>query len=249
MQYINLRPRQLVEQRTRKPVAYLGLGILEWHGLHNPLGLDGVKANAILEYIADKLGGVVVPPLFWGDNRKEVCEIVFDEKILPYLPKGTGDHATKICEVMGLSRKRLEEEGERSVQNGGWRLWEELMVHIFFQLESLEFKVIIPYPGHYPLMPPLDNAIATYQQKGGTCRIFVLTDQAAFDTGDHAAKLETSMLLRLTPDLVDLNELEKGATVHLGVNGPDPLTTASYEYGDEVLQKLLEIVKKEIEGV
>ena len=69
MKYINLRPRQLVELRTRKPVAYLGLGILEWHGLHHPLGLVGVKANAVLEFIADALGGIVMPPLFWGKTR------------------------------------------------------------------------------------------------------------------------------------------------------------------------------------
>lgn len=50
--------------RTKKPVAYLGLGVLEWRGLHNPLGLDGIKANAVLEYIADELGGIVMPPLF-----------------------------------------------------------------------------------------------------------------------------------------------------------------------------------------
>jgi len=29
MKYINLRPKQLVEMRTMKPVAYLGMGMLE----------------------------------------------------------------------------------------------------------------------------------------------------------------------------------------------------------------------------
>lgn len=41
--YRYLRPKQMVERRDAMPVAYMGLGILEWHGLHNPLGLDGVK--------------------------------------------------------------------------------------------------------------------------------------------------------------------------------------------------------------
>ena len=60
--YINLRPQQLVEMRRKKPVAYIGLGILEWHGLHNPVGLDGIKAHAVLEYIAQEVGGIVMSP-------------------------------------------------------------------------------------------------------------------------------------------------------------------------------------------
>ncbi len=249
MKYINLRPKQLVEMRTMKPVAYLGLGILEWHGLHNPLGLDGVKANAVLEFIADELGGIVMPPLFWGDNRQEICEVVFDPEVSDWLPEGTTDHSSKICEYMQLSRKRLEEEGRRSVENGTWRLWEELLVHTFFQMESLGFKMIVPYPGHYPLIAPLENAAQTYLEKGGTCRIFILKDQDSGEEGDHAAKLETSLLLRLTPELVDLSELSADGQPHVGVLGEDPLKYASAEYGEEILQRILKVAKKEIDKV
>jgi creatinine amidohydrolase len=248
MNYINLRPKQLVEMRSKKPVAYIGLGILEWHGLHNPLGLDGIKANAILEYIAEELGGIVMPPLFWGDNREDICELVFDPAVSDWLPEGTEDHSTEICDRMQLSRKRLEEEGRRSIENGGWRLWEELMVHCFFQIESLGFKMIVPYPGHYPLIPPLKNVIDTYRRKGGSCRILVLTDQDV-SKGDHAAMIETSLLLRLKPDLVDLNELNDNGQPHLGVLGADPLKHASAEYGEELLQALLETVEDEISNI
>ena len=248
MNYITLRPKQLVEMRTKKPVAYIGLGVLEWHGLHNPLGLDGIKANAILEYIAKELGGVVMPPLFWGDNRKWICELVFDPAVSDWLPEGTKDHSSDICDYMQLSRKRLEEESQRSAENGGWRLWEELLVHNFFQIESLGFRMIVPYPGHYPLIPPLDNAVETYRAKGGACRIFILKDQDVAE-GDHAAKLETSLLLRLLPELVDLNELSDDGQEHIGVLGEDPLKYASAIYGEEMLQRLLEIAKEEIDKV
>lgn len=43
IEYHKLRPEQLVKRRTEMPVAYIGLGILEWHGLHNPLGLEELK--------------------------------------------------------------------------------------------------------------------------------------------------------------------------------------------------------------
>lgn len=39
MEHHLTRPQELVAQRRRLPVAYLGLGILEWHGKRNPLGL------------------------------------------------------------------------------------------------------------------------------------------------------------------------------------------------------------------
>lgn len=96
VEYQLLRPAQLRARREELPVAYLGLGILEWHGLHNPLGLDGVKANAIAVHLARQLGGVVLPPLFWGDNREEICELVFDPAVSPWLPPGTSDHTGAI---------------------------------------------------------------------------------------------------------------------------------------------------------
>jgi creatinine amidohydrolase len=246
--YEELRPRRLVELRTAKPVAYLALGILEWHGLHNPLGLDGVKANAVLEYIAGKIGGVVMPPLFWGDDRSAIAEVVFDQKVSSWLPPGTGDHATRISALMGLSRSRLEEEAARSRRSGGTRLWEELVVHTLFEIESLGFLTVVPYPGHYPLIEPLDRAIGRYKAAGGTCDIAVLKDQDA-GVGDHAARVETSLLLRLRPDLVDLGELDPADAMHTGVLGEDPLKHASAEYGEEILQKLLEVCRARLASV
>ena len=244
MEYINLRPKELVKARTEKPVAYLPLGILEWHGLHSPVGLDGIKTTEILKYISDQLGGIVMPALFWGDNRQHIAEIEFDPKVNKWMPEDMPDYSTGICEYMRLSRKRLEEEGQRSIDNGEWRLWEELIVHNFFQIESMGFKMIIAYPGHGPLSWPLERAISTYKEKGGICKTFVLQEKPF----DHAGKVETSLMLRLKPELVDLNELTEGDD-HLGVRGEDPLKYASYEFGDEVLQELLEITKNEIKEI
>jgi creatinine amidohydrolase/Fe(II)-dependent formamide hydrolase-like protein len=112
----------------------------------------------------------------------------------------------------------------------------------------LGFKMIVPYPGHYPLIPPLEKAIDTYHGENGTCRISVLKDQDAAK-GDHAAKIETSLLLRLAPDLVDLNELKDDGQPHIGVLGEDPLKFASAEYGEEILQKLLEVANKKVSSV
>lgn len=63
MQY--MRPRQLEEALRRFPVAYVPLGLIEWHGRHLPLGNDALKAHAILVKAAEQFGGVVYPPLYF----------------------------------------------------------------------------------------------------------------------------------------------------------------------------------------
>ena len=70
VEYRFLRPQALVERRDAMPVAYMGLGVFECHGLHNPLGLDGIKANGIACHLAKKLGGIVMPTIRTWDEAK-----------------------------------------------------------------------------------------------------------------------------------------------------------------------------------
>ena len=246
LEFHRMRPKDMVKRRAQKPVAYLGLGILEWHGLHNPLGLDGWKANGIALHLAEQLGGVVMPPLYWGDNRQEICELVFDPAVSSWLPEGTIDHTRPIMEIIGLDKSAFQADADRSRQNGGWRLWEELIVHILFQIQTLGFQSIVLIPGHYPLFGPLNRAIAAYQQKGGTSRALMLTDKMysdEYDAGDHAAAFETSLMLALAPELVNLDELNPDPAVSpVGVLGEDPRQYASREFGEKILAKMTSLV-------
>lgn len=49
-----------------RPIAYLPLGTLEWHGLHLALGNDAVKAYELCLRVAANAGGVVVPATYWA---------------------------------------------------------------------------------------------------------------------------------------------------------------------------------------
>ena len=51
-------------QKECSPVAYIPAGSLEWHGVQNPLGTDGLKAHTICCEAALRYGGVVLPPFF-----------------------------------------------------------------------------------------------------------------------------------------------------------------------------------------
>lgn len=253
VEYQLLRPAQLRARRAELPVAYLGLGILEWHGLHNPLGLDGVKANAIAVHLARQLGGVVLPPLFWGDNREEICELVFDPAVSPWLPPGTGDHTGAIMAALGAEKAAFAADAARSRANGGWRLWEELLVHILFQAQTLGFRLIVLLPGHYPLFSPLRRALDSYREQGGALQTFTLTDtmySETGDSGDHAAAFETSLMLALAPQLVDLGALDPDPAVPpAGVLGQDPRAHATPEFGAQILRKMTALTRQEIERV
>lgn len=60
-----LRPRDIEARFREFPVVYTPFGSLEWHGYHNPLGLDAVKAWQLCIRAAQKGGGVVTPATFW----------------------------------------------------------------------------------------------------------------------------------------------------------------------------------------
>lgn len=243
-----LRPKPLVAERQRMPVAYFGLGILEWHGLHNPLGLDGVKANGIACHLAEQLGGIVFPPLYWGDHRREICEVVFDDTISPWLPPGTGNHTLDICQHMGIHKSSFVDDAFRSERNGGWALWERLMIHNLFQIQTLGFKLIVLIPGHYPLFNPVKRAIAKYREEGGKSAVFSLQDNLyEEESGDHAAAFETSLMLALEPELVDLTELNPDPEQPLvGVLGKDPRQYANRELGLRILEKFTELTREQI---
>ena len=63
--YEEMAPDELQAALARAPVAYLPLGMLEWHAYHLPVGNDALKAHALCMKVAEQVGGVVLPP-FWA---------------------------------------------------------------------------------------------------------------------------------------------------------------------------------------
>lgn len=244
------RPYLVKAEKEKMPVAYVGLGILEWHGEHNSAGLDGVKADGMAIHFAKRFGGVVVPPLFWGDHRGEICELVFKPEIFKDIKE---DHTGLICDKMGYDIARLEENAKRSADSGGWDLWIKLIIHMFFELESFGYNCIVPIPGHYPLIPQLNTAIEQYKAQNGRCDIFPICDYMynnSKDSGDHAAKFETSLMMALYPDQVELSRLDPDRSKpNIGVLGIDPRGNASKEFGEAVITRFDEILESHFKEI
>jgi len=54
--YEELAPKEFKERMDACPVGYLPLGTIEWHGPHNPLGVDMLESKALFALAAERFG-------------------------------------------------------------------------------------------------------------------------------------------------------------------------------------------------
>ena len=70
VQFELMKPGEIIEEKKLLPLVFLPVGPLEWHGPHLPLGTDPLIAYEISLRIARDIGGVVLPPFYWGTERE-----------------------------------------------------------------------------------------------------------------------------------------------------------------------------------
>lgn len=221
VRYEEMLPDELEMWLKEYPVAYIPFGSLEWHGRHLPYGNDALKAHGILVRTAQKYGGVVVPPTYWGHMGHWHI----------------GNHP-------GLTSS----------------LTDQLFIEIFKGLVLVGFRVIIGVTGH-DVKPQVDSiqkavdSISAYliSPLGRTTGFAMMEGSLNPDDPDvgmdHAAKWETSILMALRPDLVDMkriekldrNEIETGRGMNIkgcGMSGKDPRIHASKEVGEKAIEKI-----------
>ena len=61
-----LRPHQIRAYLSERSVIWLPLGTIEWHCEHLPVGLDALTAHGLCLRAAERCGGLVMPPLYFG---------------------------------------------------------------------------------------------------------------------------------------------------------------------------------------
>ena len=236
VRYEELLPHQIVEAREACPLAYLAIGGVEWHGEQNCVGLDTVKANELAIRCAEAGGGLRFPPLFYGENREA------------YLMETNHDPEGRIKQKMGLPAENFEPGYMgRSVQEQD-RAYLELLVHIMREMKSLGFKVITLIAGHYPLRNHAAAACEWFNlmcrpTRAWACSGYELVRGEIPDAGDHAAAWETSLMMALRPELVDMSVLPQDlAEPLIGVGGRDPRTEASPEYGRKGVEAVVRAI-------
>jgi len=201
VQFEEMFPWELAQTMARAPICYLPLGVLEWHGEHNAVGLDGLKAHAVCVQAALKSGGVVAPTLYWATDYREE------------LPDGS--YLTG-----GIER------GERYHVPGSmfWirpETYHNLLLDIYEAMRRRGFKVIVVVSGHWSERYNLAAIRASgeaFLAQHADVKWALLTDQEMVPDlhypREHAAGGETSLLMAMRPDLVNLSKtLETGQSL------------------------------------
>jgi len=164
------------------------IGSTEQHGPHLPLGTDSYHTVAVLERVAKSL------PAF----------------LAPLSPVGRAQH-------------HMDFPGTISIRQ------ETLKAIVRDYCESFAhhgFRNVLLYSGHGGNALPLATAIAELQPDFADLRIIGCTDWSIYDNtlfrraaefginritaGGHSGELETSMILALHPDLVQMERAEPG---------------------------------------
>ena len=198
-----MRPAQLDAAGCKFPVVYVPFGLIEWHGLHLPLGNDAIKAHGILVKSAEKYGGVVYPPVYFHNGFRQ-------EHLVPVL------------------------------------------TDLFNRLKRTGYRVIIGVSGHnvrgqIDMINKAPEPVTADSTVAGIGLWEITLSRGPESASDHAAKWETSNMMFLYPDLVDMSELGDG-TINLdmkppsGIGGLDPRKHASAEVGQRNVELAAEAI-------
>lgn len=233
VRYAELRPHPFRARLQARPVAYLPLGTLEWHGEHLPLGADGIISEGLMVEAARRFGGIVLPPIHLGPDRSALQA---DGRQL--VGMDTADRVT--------SPHRQLDGSCYWVCEG---LFLQLVDAILAQLARAGFRAVFA-DGHGPSRRSWVTAIPEREQRFGL-KLLGVTDEVRprwRSQMDHAARNETSLVMALRPELVDLGRLSADRAVWpQGVGGEDP-RDATADHGRQCLEASLETVGRLLEA-
>jgi creatinine amidohydrolase len=199
VQWERLLPREFREAVARLPVVFLPLGTVEWHGEHNALGLDSLKAHALCEAAAREAGGVVHPPVYGGMGGLDMPatvqmepEMTWENALLrPWLEKLCSEFHRLGFRAILILTGHYGHNQQIVVRETAARMSERLQIPVL-----------------------------------GTPEYWLAHDAGYL--GDHAGIGETSLLWHLEPELVHMDRIrsdpdygrddriEKGASPELG---------------------------------
>lgn len=240
VRYEEMLPHEIAAARADCPVVYVPIGGIEWHGEHNCVGLDTVKIHALAMVCAEAIGGLAMPPLFFGEPRQT------------HLMEANHDPDGRIAGKMGLPPANFAPGYMHTDAVDEDTRYVRLLLHILFQMESLGFRAIVLMAGHYPLLNHARAAVELYRLQGRSeawaCTGYELVRDEIPEAGDHAAAWETSLMMSLRPDLVDMDRLPKegGPEALIGIGGRDPRKHASKEFGDRGVAAIVERIRAKV---
>ena len=234
-----MTPRIFRERIKTAPIAYVPLGTLEWHGEHLPLGSDGLQSKIFFESLAKEAGGVVLPMLYLGPDKHEIHDGI------DYYGMDCGN----FVEGEQYQYERQQFDGSAYwIDDDTFGTLLEATLH---QLKRAGFRIVVMH-GHGPSTAYASSHFEAWEEKYGLKFFNCWGYQDGEGMGimvDHAAMNETSLVMAMRPELVEMENLPEDLKEWpAGVGGKDPRTHASRELGEEIigiqLQRMKEILKQ-----
>jgi creatinine amidohydrolase len=133
--------------------------------------------------------------------------------------------------------------------------YHKLLLHVLAELESLGFQVGVLVAGHYPLIDHARAAVLQFNQRQRSSRPgmlawafvdYLLVAERYPTAGDHAGGWETSHLLALHPQTVDLSLLPPKGEKLIGAGGKMAPQDATAAFGEETLRAAAETAVREV---
>ncbi|AOE60591.1 creatininase [Pseudomonas corrugata] len=181
------------ERRVRSgAVVLLPIGATEQHGPHLPLGTDALLASAISEDVAREIDGVVAPALSYGYKSQPKC--------------GGGQHFCGTTSVDGATLIAMVRDAVREFHRHGVKRLVLVIGHYenqWFVTEGIELAMRDIGPEAGLEVMRLEHWEFVKSQ----------TLDKVFPNGfpgialEHAAVIETSMMLHYHPELVCLDQI------------------------------------------
>lgn len=225
-----LRPGELLSRMDECPVMFQPIGTLEWHGRHNPIGCDALKAERLCCTAAELGGGVVAPPLYFSSDAYRDIGHGY----------GLGMDAAAGFQLPG------------SFYHAPPELFTALLKNCCANYLSRGFRLVVLVSGHNPpiqknLMDEVCYRFKTDEGKEPVVAVMEFEPMPEDDPrrhSDHAGGYETSMMLHLFPERVNLDanrgggagtpaDAQQDPLLGVGENPKLPLSKASAREGQE----------------
>lgn len=213
-------PDELLQAIDDCPLCYCAYGLAEPHGAYNAVGLDWLKAQALMERAARANGGVVAPPFVWHVQERTT----FDW-----------------CGAQGITQTLCSSIPED--------LFYQMVLFQIRAIDARGFRAVILVTGHYGgLEHDMRLLCEYYTRRTGSplqLRAFADWELIRFEDyrGDHAGICETSQLMALRPELVDLERKESESSSGPWAGTNFPLADGrmpSRELGENIVRSQIE---------
>ncbi|MFC1453484.1 creatininase family protein, partial [Verrucomicrobiota bacterium] len=216
-------PEELYDAIRRDRVCFMAYGLAEPHGPYNAIGLDWLKAQALVECAAQEHGGVVAPPFAWHITERP-----------EYHDNGRGKGW--LCDA-GVK--------QALASSIPMDLFYRTVLYTIRAFDARGFQAAILVTGHYGGPEKIMRRLCEYYRRrsGSPIQLTALADWECIDYegygGDHAGTVETSQLMHLRPGLTDLSRTHvppELGTNYAGFRPGDPNADPSEELGRNIVE-------------